>query len=126
MSVAVIVCEGAVLSVTLKVFVPADNAPLAGRVALESLDVIPTVWVLLTRFQFASTALAVTVKAVPVVRAVAVPVLPGAVPGAAVSPGIKSWSFAKAAGLTAMLGVVVAVWLLSVRLRVIAVALLCV
>src|SRR5213083_2926134 len=78
-SVAVAVWLPTVLRVTLKVFVPADNAALAGKVALESLEVIPTVWVLLTRFQFASTALAVTVKAVPAVRAVAVPVLPVAV-----------------------------------------------
>src|SRR5438034_7908111 len=100
MSVAVTVRLPAVLRVTLNVFVPADNAALAGRVALESLEVIPTVWVLLTRFQFASTALAVTVKAVPAVRAVAVPVLPVAVPGAAVSPGTSNCNLTNAPAVT--------------------------
>ena len=65
-SVAVTVCAPAVLSVTLAVLVPEDKAPLTGSVALESLEVSPTVCVLLTRFQFASTALTVTLNAVPV------------------------------------------------------------
>ena len=42
-SVAVTVQLPTVLNVTLKVFVPATNAALAGRVALESLEVMPTV-----------------------------------------------------------------------------------
>src|SRR5262245_55636813 len=58
----------AVLNVTLKVCVPALNAALAGNVALASLDVIPAVSVtVFTRFQNASTALTVTLKAVPAV-----------------------------------------------------------
>ena len=56
-----------------------------------------------TRFQLASTALTVTAKAVLAVCALGVPVLPVAVPGAAVSPGTNSWSFAKAPPLTMML-----------------------
>src|SRR6266545_6545292 len=88
MSEAVTVWLPAVLSVRLKLLVPAANAALAGKVAPASLEVIPTVSItVLTRFQSASTPLTVTVKAVPAVRAVGVPVLPGTVPGAAVSPG---------------------------------------
>ena len=68
--------------------------------ALASLDVIVTVWVLLTRFQLASTALTVTVTGEPAVCVVGVPVLPLTVPGAAVSPGIKTCSLAAAATLT--------------------------
>ena len=67
MSMAVTDWEPAVLRVTVTVRVPADNAPLAGSVALGSLDVIPTVWVLLTRFHWASTDRIVTLKAVPAV-----------------------------------------------------------
>src|SRR5437667_7856151 len=100
MSVAVRVCEPAVLSVTLTVRVPADNAPLTGSVALESLEVMPTESVLLTTFQLASTALTVTLKATPAVRAVGVPVLPVAVPGAAVSPGASNCSFTNAPAAT--------------------------
>src|SRR5439155_16590186 len=65
-----------------------------------SLDVIPSVWVLLTRFQLASTALTVALKARPDVRAVAVPVLPVAVPGAAVSPGTSNCNFTNAPTVT--------------------------
>ena len=54
----------------------------------------------LTRFQFASTALTVTVRAVPAVCAVGVPVLPLADPGAAVSPGISSCSLENAPAIT--------------------------
>src|SRR6266581_4200886 len=113
MSVVVMVCEPAVLSVTLTVRVPADNAPLTGSVALESLEVIPTVSVLLTTFQLASTALTVTLKAVPAVRAVAVPVLPVAVPGAAVSPGTSNCNFTNAPAFTVIEGLVLAVLLPS-------------
>ena len=49
--------------------------------------------------QFASTALTVTVRAVPAVWAVGVPVFPLAVPGAAVSPGTNNCSFVKAPAL---------------------------
>src|SRR6266581_4728851 len=100
MLLAVSVCEPAVLSVTLTVRVPADNAPLAGKVALESVEVMPTVCVLLTRFQLASTARTVTLNAVPAPWAIGVPLLPVAVPGAAVSPGTSNCSFTNAPALT--------------------------
>ena len=64
-SLAAMVCKPAVLSVTLRVRVPAANGPLAGKVGLESVEVMPTVCVLLTRFQLASTALTVALKTVP-------------------------------------------------------------
>src|SRR6266540_3410745 len=115
MSEAVTVWEPVVLRVTLAVRVPADNAALAGSVALESLEVIPTVWVLLTRFQFASTALAVTLNAVPEVWAAGVPLLPVALPGAAVSPGTSNCNFTNAPALTVIDGLVLAVLLESVR-----------
>ena len=47
-SVAVTVQLPAVFKVTLRFLVPATNAALAGKVALASLEVIPTVWVLPT------------------------------------------------------------------------------
>src|SRR5438034_635177 len=110
MSEAVTVRLPAVLSVTLKFLVPAAKAVLAGKVAPVSLEVIPTRSVtVFTRFQFASTALTVTVKAVPAVRAVGVPILPVAVPGAAVSPGTNNCSFANAPALTVTLAPVLAV-----------------
>src|SRR5439155_1627414 len=90
MLVAVTVWEPAVFEVTGKVLVPATRAALAGNIALVCEDVIPTVLVALTTFQLASTALTVTLKDVPAVRAVAEPVFPELVPGAAVSPGIRS------------------------------------
>src|SRR6185503_15241517 len=94
----------AVLNVTLSVFVPETRAASAGKVALASLEAISTVSVMvLTTFQKLSTALTVMLKAVAAVVAVGVPVLPVAVPGAAISPGTSNWSFAKAAGLTTML-----------------------
>jgi len=57
----------AVLRVTLRMLEPPLNAVLAGRAALGSLDVMLTVSFVLTRFQFASTALTVTLKAAPAV-----------------------------------------------------------
>src|SRR6266542_831370 len=113
MSVAVIVGLPTVLRVTLKVFVPADNAALAGRTALASLEVIPTVWVLLTMFQFASTALAVTLNAVPAIWALGVPILPVALPGAAVSPGTNNCIFTNTPAFTVRDGLVLAVLLVS-------------
>src|SRR5439155_1131534 len=113
-SLAVRVREPVVLSVTLTVRVPADNAPLAGKVALESLEVMPTVSVLLTRFQFASTELMVTLNAVPAPCAVGDPVLPAAVPGAAVSPGIRICILVNAPEFTVMEGLVLAVLVPSV------------
>src|ERR1043166_3046214 len=93
MSLDVTVAVPAVFKVTLNVFVPETRAAFAGKVAIESLEVMPTVWFVLTTFQLASTALTVTLKAVPAVRAVGVPVLPVEVPGAAVSPGTSNCSF---------------------------------
>src|SRR5438477_465534 len=84
-SVPVTVALPAVLSVTLNVRVPAARAAFEGKAALASLEVMLTVSVaVLIRFQLASTALAVTLKAVPAVCAVGAPVLPVALPGAAV------------------------------------------
>src|SRR5947208_12241364 len=83
-----------VRKVTLKTLVPATRAALAGRIGLGADDAMPAVSVMvLTTFQFASTALTVTLKAVPAVSAVAVPVLPVVVPGAAVSPGTNNCTF---------------------------------
>src|SRR5213594_2571782 len=106
MSEAVRVRLPAVLRVTLKVCVPALNAALAGMVALLSLEVIPTVSLVLTMFQFASTALTVTVNAVPAVWAIGAPVLPVPVPAAAASPGTSNCSLAKAPALTVIGGLV--------------------
>ena len=64
-SVAVTVRLPTVLRVTLNVLVPATRAALAGRVAAGSLEVIPTVWIELTTFQLASTALTITVNGGP-------------------------------------------------------------
>src|SRR3989440_514416 len=115
LSLAVTVRLPAVFSVTLKVFVPATNAALAGNVALASLEVIPTVCVfVLTRFQLASTALTVTVNAPAAVWAVGVPVFPVAVPGAAVSPGTNNCNFTSAPALTGIAGLVLAVLVPSV------------
>ena len=67
MSDAVNVDEPAVFGVIENVLVPATRAAFAGSVALASVEVMPTVSVELTTFQFASTALTVTVKAPPAV-----------------------------------------------------------
>src|SRR6266581_4507418 len=99
----------AALSVTLEVFVPATSAALAGKMALVSEELIPTVSVMvLTRFQFTSTALTVTLKGVAAAWALGVPVLPLIVPGVAVSPGTNNWSLVKAPTLTVIKGVVLA------------------
>src|SRR5664279_734871 len=108
-SLAVTVAVPAVFAVTAKVLVPATRTAFAGSVALASLEVMPALSVELTRFQFASTALTVTLKEEPAVRALGVPVLPVAVPGAAVSPGIRSCSFVNGPGLTVVVGLVFAV-----------------
>ena len=80
---------------------PATKAAFTGGVAFASLEVTAIVSVMvLIRFQLASTALTVTVTAVPAVCAVGVPVLPVRVPGAAVSPGINTWSWVAAPGFT--------------------------
>ena len=86
---------------------PAVNAAAAGRIALASDEVNPTVSVTEpTRFQLASTALTVTLNGASDVSAVGVPVLPVEVPGDAVSPGTNSWSFANAPAFTVTLAVV--------------------
>src|SRR5262249_48042513 len=59
------VASPAVLKVTLRLLLPPDKAAFAGRRALESLEVSATVSLVLTRFQLESTALTVTLKAVP-------------------------------------------------------------
>jgi len=110
---AVTVAPPAVLNVTLNTLDPLTNAALIGNVAFTSLEVIDTVSLVLIRFQFTSTALTVTLKAVPAVCAVGAPVLPLAVPGAAVSPGARICSFAKAPAVTAINGLVFAVLLPS-------------
>ena len=93
-----------VLKKTWKFCVPDASAALAGRVAVESLAVIPTRSVtVFTRFQLASTALTVTVNPVKALCGAGAPLFPEAVPGAADSPGTRSWSLAKKAGLTTTL-----------------------
>ena len=68
MSLAVTVRVPDVFKVTENVCVPPASAAFDGRAAFESLDVIPIVSVaFVTEFQFASTALTVTLKAVPAV-----------------------------------------------------------
>src|SRR5438105_563664 len=115
LSLAVTVRLPAVFRVTLKFFVPATNAALAGNVAFTSLEVIPAMsLIVLTKFQLASTALTVTVKGVPAVWAVGVPVLPLPVPGAAVSPGTSSCNFTSAPAFTGIAGLVLAVLVPSV------------
>src|SRR5215510_1463805 len=122
MSLAVTVRDPAVANVTLNAFVPETSAALDGKVAALSLEVMPTVSVTdETTFQLASTALAVTLKAVPAVCVLGDPVLPLPVPGAAVSPGTNSWSFTNAPVLTVIEGLVLAVLLpslMSVAVRV--------
>src|SRR5262249_22167272 len=106
-SVAVAVWLPEVLKVREKLVVPPTSAALAGRAALASELVMPTLSpTLLTRFQLASTALTVRLKALPAVVVAGVPVLPVAVPGAAVSPGARICSLVKAPGLTERDGVV--------------------
>src|SRR5437899_601846 len=110
MSVAVTVQLPTVLRVTLKFFVPAAKAALAGNVALASVEVIPAVSVMvLTTFQFTSTALTVAVKAVPAIWAIGAPVLPVAVPGTVVSPGANNCNFTNAPALIVTLALVLAV-----------------
>jgi hypothetical protein len=114
-SLAVTVALPAVFNVTLKVFVPDTSGALLGMVALLSDDVIATVSLTVeTTFQSASTALTLALNAVPAVSAEGEPVLPVAVPGAAVSPGINNCNFANAAELTVMEELVLAVFETSV------------
>src|SRR5712691_41399 len=108
-SLAVMVCEPVLPKVTLKICVPEARAAFAGKVAAESLEVIPTRSVtVVTRFQFASTALTVTLRAAPIFSAKGVPVLPVAVPGAAVSPGTSNCNFVNPPTFTVTEGLVLA------------------
>src|SRR5438132_1529009 len=105
------VLEPAVLRVTVKFRVPEESVLFAGRVAWPSDEVIAfaSLGRSETRFQFASTALTVTLNELPAVCALGVPVLPVALPGSAVSPGISSCSFANVPTLTVVDGLVLAV-----------------
>src|SRR5216684_4235939 len=117
MSVAVKVQPAvvAVLKVTLKATVPAVRAVLAGRTGFGAEEVMPTVsLIVLTTFQFASTAFTVTLNAVPAVCALGVPVLPVAEPGAEVWPGANNCSFTNPAALTVIEELVFAVFVPSV------------
>ena len=90
-SMAVAVRAPAVLQIRLRLPVPPDKGALAGSVALASDETIPTVSATVaTRFQLASTAFTVALKAAPAIWDVGVPVLPVAVPGADVSPGANT------------------------------------
>src|SRR6185503_10260615 len=59
-----------------------------------------------TRFQSASTALTVTLNAVPAVWALGLPVLPVALPGEAVSPGTRICNLLNAPAFTVIGGLV--------------------
>src|SRR6266478_3890136 len=110
LSVAVTVRLPADFTVTLKVFVPATKAAFPGSTALLSEDVIATASVaFVIRFQLASTAFTVPLKAVPAVWAVGEPVLPVAVPGADVSPGARICNLLNAPTLSGIDALVLAV-----------------
>src|SRR5262245_6046928 len=103
-SVAVRVKLPVALKETIRLVVPPAMAVAAGKVALASLALRPTVsFSVLTRFQKSSTALTETAKLVPAIWALGVPVLPEGVRGAGLSPGTSSCKRVKAAGLTTML-----------------------
>src|SRR5436309_5184817 len=109
-SEAVTVWLPAALNVMAKLFVPDTSAALAGKMALVSEQLTLAVsLIVLTRFQFASTALTVTLKPVPAVCAVGVPVLPAPLPGEAVSPGTSNCNFTNPLAFTMMAGLVLAV-----------------
>src|SRR5438445_8766803 len=94
-SVAVRVKLPLVLKETIKARVPFTSGELAGRVTLVVEEVIPTLSLtLVSAFQLASTALTVTLNVVLTICATGVPVLPLAVPAAALSPGANSCSLA--------------------------------
>src|SRR2546425_3990107 len=106
-SLAVIVKLPLVLKSTVRVCVPETRAAFIGRVAVVSLEVMPTRSVTeLTRFHRASTALMVTITSVPANCALGVPVLPVALPGAAVSPSTSNCSFVNAPTFTVTLALV--------------------
>ena len=107
------------LNVTGKLCVPSTSAGLAGKVAVASLEVRLTVSLIpLTRFQFTSTALTVTLNPLKAFCPLGVPDLPVVVPGAAVSPGTRSCSFAKSPGFTTTFALVLAVNVLAASVAV--------
>src|SRR5690348_9255149 len=93
----------------MKTPVPAANGDGEGRTALGSLELIVTVSFVMIRFQFASTAFTVTLKEAPAVWGDGEPVLPLVVPGAALSPGARTWSLLKAPTFTVVSGLVLRV-----------------
>ena len=95
---------------------PPVKAAFDGIVALTSLVVMAIVGVVLTTFQFTSTAFTVTLNELPATCAVGVPVFPLKVPGAAVSPGINTCSLLARPAPTVISGLVLAVLVLSVIL----------
>ncbi len=100
-SLAVSVCVPAVRSSTENVPLPADSAASAGSTAAPSLELRWTTSLTApATLKKASTACTCTSKAAPAVCDEGVPVLPLAVPGAAVSPGTSTCSFVKAPALT--------------------------
>ena len=108
-SFAVTVWVPAVLKVRFKFAVPAFKAVLTGKPAFGSEHVTPIMSLTeLITFQFASTALTVTLKAVPAACGIGDPDFPVAVPGAALSPGINNRNFVNAPELTAMPGLMLA------------------
>ena len=96
----------AVLRVMLKLLLPFTSEALAGKTAFESLEPIEAVSLVLTTFQFASTAFTVTLKAPPAVCIEGAPVFPLAVPGAAASPGISNCILTIAPARTVTAGLV--------------------
>jgi len=91
-----------------------------GKVALASLELRPTMSLtVLTTFHWESTALKITPKELPTVCPLGVPVLPDAVPGAAVSPGNSNCSLLNGPVPTTTLPEVVLVKPEAVKLSVI-------
>src|SRR5437763_13226655 len=87
-SLAVSVKLPLVLKATSKDRVPFTSGEVAGKVALVVEEPMPTVSLtLVSTFQLASTAFTVTLNVVAAISAPGVPVLPLAVPAAALSPG---------------------------------------
>src|ERR1041384_2655118 len=125
-SLAVTVKLPLLLKNTGKICVPATSAVLAGKVAVGSVELKPTVSVtLVATFQLLSTALTVTLNPLNALCALGVPVLPVGVPGAVVSPGTSSCNFVNAAAPTTMLPEVALVRPLLVNWIVIVFATLC-
>src|SRR5258707_5020632 len=114
-SEAVTVAAPAVLKVKLKVFVPLASGVFVGKMALASLEVSAMVSLVITGFQLASTAATATLNAVPAACGEGVPVLPLAVPGAAVSPGANNCNLANTPALTLTAELVLAALLPSLR-----------